>query len=200
MAADQARTPTPQEPVCEICRNTFSVNTIASRFRRVISTPTVLTAANSMTWRADRRIGASVARTVSGSVGAADRIYCMPRRRLTTIMVATAVPCPVCPSPQLTSSPIVEWLIIKGCPCGGYRVRAELVASRRLMALPRRTAPAYKRIFMRSTATERSRGWIRRRGSGRSSCDRRVSQACQRLSLTEPRPAIAPGSGHTFKD
>jgi hypothetical protein len=32
-------------------------------------------------------------------------------------------------------SPGVEWLVIEGCACGGYRIRTDLVATRRLKAL-----------------------------------------------------------------
>jgi hypothetical protein len=49
-----------------------------------------------------------------------------------------AIPCPVCEAPArvLDSSPSVEWLMIEGCACAGYRVRADLVATRRLKKLP----------------------------------------------------------------
>jgi hypothetical protein len=51
--------------------------------------------------------------------------------------VPREIPCPVCDAPALLLdwSPSVEWLVIEGCACGGYRVRADLVATRRLKAL-----------------------------------------------------------------
>jgi hypothetical protein len=49
----------------------------------------------------------------------------------------TAIPCPVCETPArvLDWSPSVEWLVIEGCACEGYRIRADLVANRRLKNL-----------------------------------------------------------------
>ena len=53
------------------------------------------------------------------------------------MIVTRAVPCPVCEAPALMLdwSPSVEWLVIEGCSCGGYRVRADLVATRRMKKL-----------------------------------------------------------------
>jgi hypothetical protein len=53
------------------------------------------------------------------------------------MLVATAIPCPVCEAPArvLDWSPGVYWLVIEGCSCGSYRVRADLVATRRLKHL-----------------------------------------------------------------
>jgi hypothetical protein len=53
------------------------------------------------------------------------------------MLLATAIPCPVCEAPArvLDWSPGVDWLVIEGCSCGSYRVRADLVATRRLKHL-----------------------------------------------------------------
>ena len=53
------------------------------------------------------------------------------------MLVTTAIPCPVCEAPALVLdwSPSVEWLVVEGCPCNGYRIRADLVATARLKKL-----------------------------------------------------------------
>ena len=49
-----------------------------------------------------------------------------------------AIPCPLCEEPaRVVDWPSrVEWLMIEGCPCGGFAVWADLVATRRLKHLP----------------------------------------------------------------
>ena len=77
----------------------------------------------------------------------------MPRKRVITkpsqapspiegsipedMSLTSAIPCPVCEAPALVLdwSPSLEWLVIEGCACGGYRIRADLVATRRLKKL-----------------------------------------------------------------
>jgi hypothetical protein len=53
------------------------------------------------------------------------------------MLVATAIPCPVCEAPArvLDWSPGEDWLVIEDCACNGYRIRADLVATRRLKKL-----------------------------------------------------------------
>ena len=63
------------------------------------------------------------------------------------MLVAMAIPCPICEAPArvLDGSPGVEWLVIEGCGGGGYRIRADLVATRRLKKL----APAEANVALR---------------------------------------------------
>ena len=53
------------------------------------------------------------------------------------MLAATAIPCPVCEGPArvLDWPPSVGWLVIEGCACDGYRIKADLLATRRLKKL-----------------------------------------------------------------
>jgi hypothetical protein len=48
-----------------------------------------------------------------------------------------AIPCPLCEEPaRVVDWPARdEWLMIEGCPCGGFGAWADLVAARRLKCL-----------------------------------------------------------------
>jgi hypothetical protein len=46
------------------------------------------------------------------------------------------IPCPLCgESARLLDGPSPEWLTFEGCACGGFRVWADLVATRRLKVI-----------------------------------------------------------------
>ena len=49
----------------------------------------------------------------------------------------TAIPCPICETPARVHErwPRDVWLVIDGCRCNGYRIRANLLAARRLKHL-----------------------------------------------------------------
>jgi hypothetical protein len=77
------------------------------------------------------------------------------------MILTWAIPCPVCEAPALVLdwSPSVEWLVIKGCTCHGYRIRADLLATGRLKKL----APAERNGLQRRIHAMHTRGrlaWV----------------------------------------
>jgi hypothetical protein len=80
---------------------------------------------------------------------------------LKTMPDARAIPCPICEAPArvVDTADHPEWLFIEACPCGGYRVWTDLVATRRLKAHPPPQRRALQERIQAVVTTDRP-AWV----------------------------------------